>query len=40
MDDDHLGGIRATVLSITDVFQALLEARGVDLTSILDEGKT
>ena len=40
MDDDHLGGIRVAVLSITDVFQVPLEARGVDLTLILDEGKT
>ena len=37
MDDDHLGEIRAAVLSITDLFRAPLEARGVDLTSILDE---
>ena len=35
--DDRLSEIKAAVVSITDVFRAPLEAKGADLTSILDE---
>ena len=36
-DDDRLSEIKSALLSITDVFRAPLEAKGADLTSILDE---
>lgn len=36
-DDDHLSEIKSALISITDVFRAPLEAKGADLTSILDE---
>lgn len=36
-DDDCLSEVKAALVSITDVFRAPLEAKGVDLTSILDE---
>ena len=36
-DDDRLSEIKSALISITDVFRAPLEAKGPDLTSILDE---
>ena len=36
-DDDHLSEIKLALVNITDVFHAPLEAKGADLTSILDE---
>ena len=36
-DDDRLTEIKSALLSIIDVFRAPLEAKGADLTSILDE---
>ena len=36
-DDDHLSEIKSALVSITDVFRAPLEAKGADLTCILDE---
>ena len=36
-DDDRLCEIKSALLSITDIFRAPLEAKGADLTSILDE---
>ena len=38
-DDDRLTEIKSALLSIIDVFRAPLEAKGADLTSILDEIK-
>ena len=35
--DDCLSEIKAALLSITDIFRAPLEAKGADLTSILDK---
>lgn len=36
-DDDRLCEIKSALLSITNIFRAPLEAKGADLTSILDE---
>ena len=36
-DDSCLSEIKSVLLSITDAFLAPLEAKGADLTSILDE---
>lgn len=36
-DDDRLSEVKAALVSVTDVFRAPFEAKGVDLTSILDE---
>ena len=36
-EDDRLSEIKSALVSITDVFRAPLEAKGADLTSILDE---
>ena len=36
-DDDHLSEIKSALITIIDVFRAPLEAKGADLTSILDE---
>ena len=36
-DGDRLSEIKAALVNITDVFRAPLEAKGADLTSILDE---
>ena len=36
-DDDRLSETKSALLNITDVFRAPLEAKGADLTSIVDE---
>ena len=36
-DDDRLSEIKLALVNITDVFRAPLEAKGADLTSIVDE---
>jgi hypothetical protein len=36
-DDDRLNEIKSALISIIDAFHAPLEAKGADLTSILDE---
>ena len=36
-EDDRRSEIKSAVVSITDVFRAPLEAKGADLTSIVDE---
>ncbi len=36
-NDDRLSEVKSAILSITDVFRAPLEAKGVDLASVVDE---
>ena len=36
-NDEHLGKVKAAMLRIIDMFQAPLEAKGVKITSCLDE---